>query len=154
MNRKPLLNCEDKDLPNIGTVVFLDSHDYSPSKCSIGYWRGTHPSHRVGLVYGVKGVCSKGRLTGMGHGMFLAVSSPDLTRYYSHGAGNVEVDDLLMPMQVIRDWDEFIQPLPRQLHWADLKWFEPSYSASPRTEKYTREELGAEIKRRLDSMEM
>ncbi len=57
-------------------------------------------------------------------------------------------------MQVIRDWNEFIQPLPCQLHWADLKWFVPSYSAFPRTEKYTREELGAEIKRRLDSMEM
>lgn len=147
--REPLLNYGDKDVPNIGTIVFLDSHDYSPGKCRIAYWRDTHPAHRVELVYGVKAICSRGgELAGLGHGMMLAVSSPNLIRYYGHSAGFVEVDELLMPVQVLKDWDEFY-PMPRQLHFSDLKWFEPSYSAYPRKENYSRDELGREIRRRL-----
>ena len=147
-SRKPLLNYGDENVPNIGTVIFLDVHDYSPSKCRIAYWRDTHPAHQVELVYGVKVVCLKRKSIGLGHGMMLAITANNVTRYYGHSAGNVDVDELLMPLQVIRDWEEFY-PRPEQLHFPDLKWFEPNYSSYPRKEIYSKEELVAEIKRRL-----
>lgn len=150
--RVPLLNYGDRHQENIGTVVFLDYCDYTPSKCSVGRWRDTHPAHEVSLVYGVMVTYHQKKSSlGLMHGTLMQVTSPTLTRWYKHPTANVAVDELMMPMQIVLDWDEFVQPLPRQLHWPDLKWFEPSYEAYPRTENYTREELGEEIKRRLKS---
>lgn len=150
MNRTPLLNYGDENLENIGTIGFLDKFDYTPSKNSIGHWRDTHPGIEVSLVYGVAFThYPQERSLGLGHGELLQIKSPSLTRWYKHVAGNVDVDRLAMPMQVILDWDEVVRPMPRQLRWADLKWFEPSYSSYPRVENFSREELGEEIKRRL-----
>ena len=149
--RVPLLNYGNHE--NIGTIIFLDYCDYSPSKCSVGYWRDTHPAHSVSLVYGVAVTYHRDKSSlGLMHGDLMQIKSPTQTRWYKHPAGNVAVDELVMPMQVVLDWDEFVQPMPRQLHWPDLKWFEPSYESSPRTENYTREELGEEIKRRLKEL--
>lgn len=148
---KPLLNChpteqEQAKIPNFGTIVDFGPWRPGLSERRIGDWRLCHPDLNVFVAYGVK--CSKysDGTWGLGHGSHLGVEGRGFIRYYWFGAGNPDWDALLLPARIVADWDEGW--MSRQLHFPDLKWFDPYYGFGIKA-CMSREELGREIKRRV-----
>lgn len=147
---QPLLNYHHLEreaalVPNFGTVVDFAPWPEGKSKRRIGDWRLCHPDLVVFVAYGVNASCYPDGLWGLGHGSHIGVEGRGMTRYYWFGAGNPDWDNLLLPQRILVDWDE--GKLNRQLHFPDLKWFDPYYGSG--VEVRSREELGREIKRRV-----
>lgn len=155
----PLLNyhtdVEKAKTPNFGTVVDFAPYPGGFSTVKIHDWRQRHPDLKVFVAYGVNATSYSDGTWSLGHGSHIAIEGKGVTRYYWYVAGNSCWDDLRMPEQVIVNWDR--GEWNRQLHFPDLKWFDPYYgfvngvSVKP---TMSREELGQEIKRRVAALQL
>lgn len=149
---EPLIDYHHQDpavvkIHNFGTVVNFAPWTSGRSKRKIGDWRITHPELNVFVAYGVNASHYPDEGWGMGHGSHIAVEGKGIIRYYWFGAGGGDWDTLRIPQRIIADWDE--GEMSRQLHYPDLKWFEPYYGAHNFKINMSREELSQEIKRRV-----
>lgn len=152
---KPLIKTHRLVYPNIGTVVNFQLFDTAPVKYySVGRFRQNHPEVTVDVTYGVFVTNYPDLTPGLGHGDFLRFSDGDKTRFYWWPTANRDVDLLLIKRQMLLDWEREGENQPRQIHWPDLCWFDPPYGAPGWQEVRSREELGAEINRRLRALDL
>lgn len=132
---------------NLGTVVDFAPWKSGRSTRRICDWRATHPELNVFVAYGVKAVYYLDGSWSLGHGSHIGVEGRGETRYYWFCGGCVVWDSLRIPARIIADLDE-AKP-SRQIHFPDLKWFEPYYGHMNRKENMSRDELMQEIKCRV-----
>ena len=154
---QPLIDYHDQDwtnpLPhNLGTVVNFAPWTRGRSKRKIYAWRVTHPDLNVFVAYGVNAHHYPDGSWSLGHGGHIGIEGRGELRYYWFIGGRVDWDTLRIPAQIIADWDEG-KP-NRQMHFPDLKWFDPYYGFRHTREIMSRNELMQEIKYRVAQQEI
>ena len=148
---EPLLNYhtdeEPGSVPNFGTVVNFPPLTTGTANIKIGDWRLNHPDLKMFVAYGVNAISYPDGKWGLGHGSHIAVVGRGTSRYYWYAAENRYWDELMIPERIIADWDT--GEISRQLHFPDLKWFDPYY-ATGIDPSMSAKELLKEIRRRVD----
>ncbi|MEG4427090.1 MULTISPECIES: hypothetical protein [unclassified Microcoleus] len=143
----PIFYYSQDNLPNLGSMVWVERTNGS-GNITIGEWRILNQDYNISLAYGFQCVADVNlKLLGAGHGKALAVKHPNGSeRYYPWGPGNVQVDTLLMPTQILIDCGQIQTKNKSQyFHYRDLMWFNPY----PTNEVIPRELLLEKIQQRL-----
>lgn len=146
----PLENSHAIEHPNCGTVInFLPLPTSSSSIVRIGSWRMQNLDCAVSPAYGVLLSAKEGKILGGNHRKFIRISGRGQTRFYPISLNTRWWDELLMPNQVVYDWDSSNESHRLiQLHFPDLKWFDPGYISGRQV--ISKEALIAKAQARLE----